>query len=414
MHRHPTTTLPGLVFPLCAWVLASCADSSGGATAMPAADAAAGSGGTAGPSAADAAAGSGGPVTGGGPDAAEDAAVVAVTPCSALPAPGAWQNISPPGIVDATAVVVDPFDPATVWLGTTDNGLFKSLDCGATWTHVRTGRMAAVINTKGQGLLSMAVDPADRGVIYVAKYGGHGLLKSTNGGVDWEQLLPPESEVARVVQYNFIDSVAMDPHDHRHIVLGTHADCAAPYAPACEPETTDAGATWRIVKLPTRGWEEGAGPWVLDAASWLYAGNSGLWLTTDRGASWKDVTPAGASAFQGGEVENHTIPRGSDGTYYLTSLQGIVRSPDGHTWSRIATGPGRKVGFAIGNGHLYTSDQWSGSYETAAESDPTKWTALPTPPPPGDKGAPYLAYDAAHHLLYSSNFAGGAWRMVTP
>jgi hypothetical protein len=29
-------------------------------------------------------------------------------------------------------------------------------------------------------------------------------------------------------------------------------------------------------------------------------------------------------------------------------------------------------------------------------------------------GAPYLAYDAAHHILYSSNFAGGLWRVVTP
>ena len=57
---------------------------------------------------------------------------------------------------------------------------------------------------------------------------------------------------------------------------------------------------------------------------------SGLFLTTDHGATWKDVTPSNAG-FGGGEVENHEIRRGRDGTYYLTSYQGIAKSTDGHT-----------------------------------------------------------------------------------
>jgi len=36
----------------------------------------------------------------------------------------------------STAIVVDPFDASTVWLGTGNKGLFKSSDCGATWAHV--------------------------------------------------------------------------------------------------------------------------------------------------------------------------------------------------------------------------------------------------------------------------------------
>jgi hypothetical protein len=217
---------------------------------------------------------------------------------------------------------------------------------------------------------------------------------------------------AHVVEYNFIDSVSMDPTDHRHIVVGTHGGCAAPYDPTCQAETTDAGATWRIVKQPGGGWQEMAGPFVLDGASRLYAAPSGLYLTTDHGASWQTVTPSGASAFGGGEVENHGISRGSDGTYYLTSYQGIVKSSDGHTWSLIPSSGGRSVGFVIGGGHLYSSDMWSPTYHVAKESDPTTWSVFPAPSGLTG-GAPYLDYDPAHHVLYSSNFEAGLWRVVT-
>jgi hypothetical protein len=341
--------------------------------------------------------------------------------CDRLSPAGQWEYIWPtapsrtgsnPG--DTTALVADPFDAGTVWVTANKMGVFKSTNCGGTWTHVNTGRNGPQLDQGG--LISMAVDPVDKGTMYIAPiYGAGGIWKSTNGGVDWDQLISPTTDAGKVVQYNIYDSVSMDPQDHRHLVVGTHADCMAPYAPACQAESTDAGATWTFLKLPTKGWEEGAGPWVIDAASWLYAGNSGLWLTTNHGANWKDVTPAGAMAFQGGEVETHSLFHAADGTFYLTSLSGIVKSSDAHTWSLIPNSGGRTVGFAMGGGKLFSSDQWSNSYHVASETDPTTWTKLP-PPPALDptQGAPFLAYDAAHHILYSSNFAGGLWRVVTP
>jgi hypothetical protein len=192
-------------------------------------------------------------------------------------------------------------------------------------------------------------------------------------------------------------------------------------APTCEAESTDGGATWRIFRSPPgstgagQNWEETAGVWLLNATSWIYGGNpSGLWLTTDSGQTFENVTPPNTWAFSGGEEETHPIVTGPDGTYYLTTQQGgIVRSSDGgHTWSVIPNINAVLVALVAGRGHLYACDQWSDTFKTASFDDPTVWTTLPGPPIPS--GCPFLDYDAAHGVLYASCFTGGLWRMVTP
>jgi len=339
--------------------------------------------------------------------------------CANLPAAGQWEMISPLGPTEAggknyaEAVVVDPFDPATVWFGTGYAGMFKSTDCGASWMHVNSGRNAKDMDNGSH--VSLAVDPVDRGTMYtVSLYGTWGLWKTTNGGVDWDQLFPSDSEFAKLTTGGAIDAVAMDPTDHLHLVLGMHSNCLAPYAPTCTAETTDGGASWRIVKLPTPSWEEGAGPAILDAKRWLYGG-SDLWLTTDGGATWKDVSPANTWGFSGGEVTSRPIIRTSGGTYLLTSTQGMVSSTDGLTWTSIPSFKKRVVGLTLNGGRLYATDQWSKGIFTALESDPNTWTTVaPMNDLPDDQGAPFVDYDASHKVLYTSHFAGGLWRVVTP
>jgi len=340
--------------------------------------------------------------------------------CANLPAAGKWENISP---VTATigdgsgqnfseAVVVDPFDPATVWFGTGFAGVFKSTDCGATWTHMNTGRNAKEMDNGSH--ISFAVDPVDKGTIYtVSLFGAWGLWKTTNGGVDWDQLFAPDSEFAKLTS-NAIDAVAMDPTDHLHLVLGMHSNCAEPYAPTCTAETMDGGKTWKIVKLPTPNWEEGAGPSILDAKRWLYGGTE-LWLTTDGAATWKKVTPQGTWGFSGGEVSSRPITRTSDGTYLLTSSQGLVTSADGLTWSLVPNFNKRLVALTLNGGRLYATDAWSMGIYTALETDYRTWTTVPPMQGlPDDLGAPFVDYDAVHSVLYTAHFAGGLWRVVTP
>jgi photosystem II stability/assembly factor-like uncharacterized protein len=343
-----------------------------------------------------------------------------VSPCSALPDAGTWESIAPVSATSLTdtsgknfseVIVLDPFDVGTVWLGSGYSGLYKSTDCGSTWNNVARGMNGATA-TNGS-IVSLAIDPVHRGTMYMVTIcGTGGAWKSTNGGVDWEQTMPAGSEVASAVQYDAMNAISIDPTHPLHLVVTPHANCGPPsYASACEPVSYDGGETWQIVSLPfLKGWEEGAGAWIVDTNSWLYAGNSGLWLTTDQGATWSDVGPQG-TGFQSGPQD--LFQRSTDGTYYLTSLQGLLSSPDGRTWTPVAGCKGRFVPLAMGGGRLFSADQWSNTFCQASEPNPTcsPFTALPTIA--NVSGTAFLAYDSTHHVLYSSHLAGGLWRIVT-
>jgi hypothetical protein len=352
-----------------------------------------------------------------------------VAACDNLPAPGTWENITPAGVATTDAIALDPFDRGTLWLGTDPNGgparglggIWKSTDCGATWSHVNTGENGDAID--GAHMWSIALDYVDRGTIYViGQYGPQGLWKSTNGGVDWVQLMAPGG--ASNPPLAAIGSISMDPTDHLHLIAGTHGTCNAPYYPLCQIETRDGGANWKIenVNIPkVTNWLEQAGPYVVDADTTIYATLfNGIWLSTDRGTSWKDVTPPEVMGATGGEYTHQPFVRSAKGEYYLPGYggkNGLLRSSDGRSWSYIANSPNGsyELGFAMGGDRLFMGDFNGKAWQTASEADPTSWTPLPSPAIPAKlQGAAIMDYDEAHHVLYSSNFSGGLWRIVMP
>jgi hypothetical protein len=377
--------------------------------------AAGGTNGMGGSQAADAA-GAGGGSSGLSGSLGTGGATVTPRTCSDLPKAGVWEKISPTEAqMESDGVVIDPFDPSIVWAGFANHGIYKSTNCGATFTHVSTGKNGALVDAGAP--ISMVVDPHNPGTIYSTSFGGNsGLWKSTNGGVDFQSLITQDGNVGKVVPFNMTNSVAMNPHDSKQLIVTMHDSCKPPYGELCVAESKDAGETWEVKTLSipgATGWASGAGAWILDAKTWLFTSATyNVWLTTDDGATWKKVSSATTTG--GKTLIGPFYPSNKTGHYYLSALEGMIESDDGMSWKLIPNS-GRSVGFAMGDGRLYSADLWTTTYRVANESDLTKWTVLP--PPAGlaaDTGSPYLAYDAVQHILYSSNWFGGLWRLATP
>jgi photosystem II stability/assembly factor-like uncharacterized protein len=372
-----------------------------------------------------------------------DAPQPIVGPCDNLGMRGRWQRITPDGVINSQALALDPFHVGRIWLGTGPHGnaagtttttgkggLFMSPDCGASWSHVNDGDNGPALDTAS--IWSMAIDYLDpRVVIYAvgADGGPHGLLKSIDGGKSWRQLFPAGSAVAQINPDNHIASVSMDPVNPRHLVVGMHTDCTGAYAPNCQAESTDGGDTWNIMKVPGAMWHEGGGPQVLDANSWIYtAPFDGMFLTEDRGANWREITPTGVIGATNGESTHRPLRRAPDGSFYLAGYKqdgsggGLLQSADGRTWSVVPSTPHSSVGggaIAFDMNRIFLADRDSMGYQAAQLTALDQWMSLGTPdglvPIAGNgEGGCYLEYDDVHRVLYSSNFEGGLWRLAMP
>jgi photosystem II stability/assembly factor-like uncharacterized protein len=96
------------------------------------------------------------------------------------------------------AAALDPFDPDTVYFGSTHKGVFGTTDGGRTWFQANVGLTAFSIN-------ELAIDPTNTEIIYAATDGG--AFVSLDGGKQWwpiQQGLGPNP---------IVYSIAVDPND---------------------------------------------------------------------------------------------------------------------------------------------------------------------------------------------------------
>ena len=349
--------------------------------------------------------------------------------CDALPAPGTWQNVTPPGqsskpAVNGTvgaALIVDPFDARRVWLGTgsENDEIWRSDECGAKWTRVNNGpgSVGDGITYGGVGdgaQWSMQADPEAKGVLYaVSGYGAQSLWKTTDGGQSWKDVLAG-SEYETHADYRFVNNVSLDPADHLHLVVSTHGGCSAPYDPNCIAETKDGGSSWKVMKAP-EAWTEGGGLIIVKGGLWIWCGSK-MMISKDGGTSWSSDALAGGGSCEAEYTTRPFVPS-ANGHYYLGSREGVLRSADGAKWEHLAGTSGTLVMVTQGSKEVFAANQWQPSIRSARLDSDQTWSDLPTPPQiaqGSDGGIPFLAYDDTHRILYASMFSGGVARLVVP
>ena len=343
-----------------------------------------------------------------------------VTACDGLPSAGQWQEISPavfhsPSNVETLSVVVNQSDQSVFAAagnktngGNSGTGVYKSTDCGRTWKLVSTGTNADKLMTGDPW--AMLIDPLNPRTMYVNN--GYGqdatIYKSTNGGVDWSELLPMTTQTTAP----FVEDIALEPANPQHLAVTFHENCRAPYNAMCLSQSTDGGATWHMFNGPSQlgGWQEAATLTILGATSYLYMAE-GAWYTSDGGTTWSEVIK---QHFGGGYSGSTNIA--PDGTVYLAGTNPLFSSrsnPLGSSWTNVGNSP--NLSSVKDDGvSLFGSYSWDTSgqpFYTAKLSNPTAWTHMQTPQI--GRGSDEMAYDATHHIMYSANWAAGLWRLVT-
>ncbi len=229
---------------------------------------------------------------------------------------GVWKSISGgvafrPVFDDHTMsigkVAIDQQHPDTVWVGTGEpwprnsvsvgDGIYRTTDGGTSWEHLgleKTERIADIL-----------IHPDDPNTVYVAALGHlwnanpeRGVFRTTDGGQSWEKIFYIDENTGAA-------DLAMDPRN---------------------PDVLYA-AMWSF-----RRW-----PWRFDSG---FTGGSGLFKSTDGGATWKELRN-GLPEGKLGRLAVAVAPGNGDVVYLSVECEdqdgkGIYLSTDaGASWSLV-------------------------------------------------------------------------------
>src|SRR5215471_4393559 len=248
------------------------------------------------------------------------------------------------GKIDALAV--DPRNANVVYLGSSDGGVWKTIDEGAHWTQLFDEQDSLSIG-------SIALDPQNPDTIYVGSGAesesflgigvyGDGIYKSSNGGSSWQHFDgsnfgAPLSNYsgdggARVV------SIAVHPKN-RHVLLAgvKFSDCTALPASGIW-RSVDGGSHWTQVLGSDFGGQVVFDPTAANTAYAVLntsfcaatAGADGLYKSTDGGVTW---TPILSYPF-GSYLSYAIAPSNPQTIYVLSADPAVLKSADGGlNWS---------------------------------------------------------------------------------
>ena len=294
------------------------------------------------------------------------------------------------------SVTIDPNNPNTIWVGTGENvggrhvgfgdGVYRSTDAGASWTNMGL--------TASEHISKVVIHPENSDVIWVAAQGPlwnaggeRGLYKSTDGGSTWNKVLGDEEWVG-------VTDMVMDPRDPDVLYAATwqrHRTVAAYMGGGPGTgihKSTDGGETWMELKKGIPGSNKGKiglaispqQPDIIYAAIELDRTKGGLFMSEDRGATWKKMSDmvsggTGPHYYQELYASPHHF-----GRIYLMNVRTIVSNDHGRTYSNL---PER-------NKH-------SDNHALAFRADDPDYLLM------GSDGGVYESYDHANNWRYIGN-----------
>lgn len=264
-----------------------------------------------------------------------------------------WRLIGPFRGGRVVAVAGVPGDSRTFYFGAVDGGVWKTTNAGVTWTPIFDGQPVASVG-------ALAVAPSDPRVIYVGTgetdirsdfSSGNGVYKSIDGGATWTH--------AGLEDTGQISQIVIDPQNPTIVYVGALGHAYAPNEQRGVYKSEDGGAHWQ--KVLDQGQEIGVSdlaicsgnPQLLFAGTWhtwrppwsAYATvdgpGGGLFRSQDGGKTWARLNGSGLPEGDWGRVG---VDVAADGKRVYVVIQtkqaGLYRSDDGgNTWTLANADP---------------------------------------------------------------------------
>ena len=265
-----------------------------------------------------------------------------------------WESAGPSNIGGRiTALALHPSDPTIIYAGAASGGVWKSSDNGVTWT---------TIFNESFSIGALKLDPNNPQILYVgtgeanpggiAIYPGNGIWRSTDAGQTWTNLgLQLTGQIGKI---------EIHPSNSNRIFVAAQGLYRSKTTDRGVYRSTNGGMSWEKV-LYTND-TTGCCDVVIDptdpnrivAALWsryrpltysiVNSATSGLWLSTDGGNTWSQVTSGFPNNDAATGRTSLAVAPSQPNVYYAlvsngTGVKNIYKSTDsGSSWVIAAPG----------------------------------------------------------------------------
>jgi photosystem II stability/assembly factor-like uncharacterized protein len=263
------------------------------------------------------------------------------------------------------AVTIDPKNPKVIWVGTGEawtrnsvsigDGIYKSIDGGENWTNMGL--------KESERIAKILVDPTNTKTVYVAAPGmlwsdsdERGVYKTTDGGKTWTKILKgPNASTG-------CSMIAMDPQNPQTIFAGmwdfrrkgwtfrSGGDGPNAFSGSGLFKTTDGGATWidldekSATGLPAKPWGRVAVAVAPSKPSVVYAfieaepPKNGLYRSDNGGKTWQALDRSQNMIWRPFYFAHLIVDPKNENKIYKPDLGLIVSTDGGKSFSNISGG----------------------------------------------------------------------------
>jgi photosystem II stability/assembly factor-like uncharacterized protein len=267
-----------------------------------------------------------------------------------------WRYIGPEGN-RVSAIAGVPGDPLIAYAGSASGGIFKTADGGVNWTPIFDEQPVSSIG-------DIAVDPSNPNTVWAGTGEacirshisvGEGIFKSPDAGKTWTRMgLEKTGRIGKIV---------IDPQNPNTVVACALGHAYGPQQERGVFRTTDGGKTWERTLFtdentgcsdlemdPRNPRKLFAGMWTLTIHTWGRESGgpgSGLFMSTDGGATWQRQTGRG--------LPSKTVGK---------TVMAISRSNPDRVYALFETGDGVPwKGQETEVGQLWRSDDGGGQWK---------------------------------------------------